>query len=262
MALRDQPYLPLYIQDFLTDEKLIECSALATGVYIRLMCLMHKSEEYGTILLKQKDKQTDKQIKNFALKIAKQLPYTIEIIIEGLTELINEKVLIIEGDFLKQKRMVKDNSISVKRATSGTSGGKKTQEKNKTFASKFAKAKNKANTENEIEYVNEIKKERSGNLIFPFDSENFKKIWAVLVTQKKWKGKSFAALQMALKKLSQHTEQDAIEMIENTIAGEWQGIFELKKQNNTNGKQTISGSNGRLDNLLKKSVAILQSIKE
>ena len=24
MALRDQPYIPLYIQDFLTDEKLIE----------------------------------------------------------------------------------------------------------------------------------------------------------------------------------------------------------------------------------------------
>lgn len=26
MALRDQPYLPLYVQDFLTDEKLRECS--------------------------------------------------------------------------------------------------------------------------------------------------------------------------------------------------------------------------------------------
>ena len=43
MALRDQPYLPLYVQDFLTDEKLAECSAMATGVYIRLMCIMHKS---------------------------------------------------------------------------------------------------------------------------------------------------------------------------------------------------------------------------
>ena len=58
MALRDQPYLPLYVQDFLTDEKLIECSASATGVYIRVMCIMHKSDPYGMILLKQKDKQT------------------------------------------------------------------------------------------------------------------------------------------------------------------------------------------------------------
>jgi hypothetical protein len=66
MALRDQPYIPLYIQDFLTDEKLIECSAQATGVYVRLMCIMHKSEDYGKILLRQKDKQKPKQIENFA----------------------------------------------------------------------------------------------------------------------------------------------------------------------------------------------------
>jgi len=47
MALRDQPYLPLYVQDFLTDEKLMECSAETTGVYIRLLCILHKQKEYG-----------------------------------------------------------------------------------------------------------------------------------------------------------------------------------------------------------------------
>ena len=46
MSLRNQPYIPLYVQDFMTDERLNECSAAANGVYIRLMCLMHKSEEY------------------------------------------------------------------------------------------------------------------------------------------------------------------------------------------------------------------------
>ena len=44
MALREQPYLPLYVQDFLTDEKLNECSAESTGVYIRLMCIMDKAQ--------------------------------------------------------------------------------------------------------------------------------------------------------------------------------------------------------------------------
>ena len=44
MALRDQPYIPLYVQDFMTDEKLSECSAESTGVYIRVMCIMHKSQ--------------------------------------------------------------------------------------------------------------------------------------------------------------------------------------------------------------------------
>jgi len=156
MARRDQPYLPLYIQDFLTDEKLVECSAAATGVYIRLMCIMHKSENYGKILLKQKHKQTSEQIKNFALMIAKQMPYDLNIIFESLNELIDEKVLHIEDDFLVQQRMVKDGELSDTRASSGGKGGKKTQQKTKQFATKFAKAKSQANAENENEIENEV----------------------------------------------------------------------------------------------------------
>lgn len=152
MALRDQPYLPLYIQDFLTDEKLMECSASTTGVYIRLMCVMHKSEKYGTILLRQKFKQTDKQISNFATQIAKHFPYDFACIFAALTELIEEKVLIIEGDLLIQKRMVKDAEISEKRAKAGKKGGDVTN-KSKPKQQKFATAKTAANSE--IEYVND-----------------------------------------------------------------------------------------------------------
>jgi hypothetical protein len=195
MALRDQPYIPLYIQDFLTDEKLMECSASATGVYIRVMCLMHKSEDYGTILLKQKDKQTDKQIKNFALKLAKFLPYDLLIIESALDELIIENVLQIEGDLLLQKRMVKDNEISAKRATAGANGGKKTQGNNKNFASNFAKAKNKANTEYENENENEVetinkkgtKKQKIEKLLFldcvNLSPEEHEKLFAVFKDQ-------------------------------------------------------------------------------
>ena len=150
MALRNQPYLPLYVQDFLTDEKLIECSAESTGVYIRLLCIMHKSEEYGAILLKQKDKQKDKQIENFAYKIAKQMPYDIKIIESSLKELINEKVIILDEDKLIQKRMVNDNYISEIRAKSGSKGGKKT----KKNIENFAQAKRQANSEDEDEDVN------------------------------------------------------------------------------------------------------------
>ena len=119
MALRNQPYLPLYVQDFLTDEKLIECSAESTGVYVRIMCILHKSDEYGCILLKQKDKQTDDNIKNFALKLAKQMPYDISIIEHSLRELLEEKVLTLEEDLLFQKRMRRDGILSDKRAEAG-----------------------------------------------------------------------------------------------------------------------------------------------
>lgn len=164
MALRDQPYLPLYVQDFLTDEKLIECSAESTGVYIRLMCLMHKSEDYGTILLKQKSKQNPSKIKNFALKLAKQMPYEVDIIERALTELLEENVIGIEGDTLYQKRMVKDAKLSDTRAMAGKSGYKTKHRKNEFCLSKTVSktaANHQANSENEVvvvtanEYINE-----------------------------------------------------------------------------------------------------------
>ncbi|MBL0304307.1 MAG: hypothetical protein IPP61_00200 [Cytophagaceae bacterium] len=173
MALRDQPYLPLYIQDFMTDEKLIECSASTTGVYIRIMCLMHKSEDYGKILLKQKYKQTEKQSLNFATQLAKSLPYNLGEIEQSIEELLNEKVLEIRDDFLIQKRMVKDNDISLKRSISGSKGGISTQNKDKKPKRKFAKPKSKANSENENENENEIEIENG----IKIDYENFILFW-------------------------------------------------------------------------------------
>lgn len=169
MSLRNQPYLPLYVQDFMTDEKLNECSATANGVYIRLMCLMHKSEEYGIILLKQKHKQSDKQILNFAYQLAKNMPFSIEEITSGLTELISEKVLILDEDRLIQKRMVKDNSISEKRASAGSKGGKKSillkQNKEICLSKSLSKieANIQANSENEIEVESETENDNSTN---------------------------------------------------------------------------------------------------
>ena len=171
------PYLPLYVQDFLTDEKLIECSAESTGVYIRLLCIMHKSHEYGKILLKQKDKQNPKQneskLSDFAFKLAKQMPWDLDTIIRGLAELVAEGVVTIEGDTLFQKRMVKDGQISEIRSNAGKKGGNSSKNgKPKQspldtssgfasgFASSFAQAKTQANSEIEIE--NEIDPEGKG----------------------------------------------------------------------------------------------------
>lgn len=168
MALRDQPYLPLYVQDFMTDEKLIECSAETTGVYIRLLCVFHKSEEYGKFLLKQKDKQEAEQEKNFALKLARQMPYSYHVIEKSLRELIFEGVVQVDGDYLLQKRMVRDNEISILRANSGKKGGKRTQN-----AFKFALAKVKANSENENENENkDINKKEKGKRIVKEKGKN------------------------------------------------------------------------------------------
>lgn len=151
MALRNQPYLPLYVQDFLTDEKLQQCSASAIGVYIGLMCVLHKQEEYGVLLLKQKDKQSVKQIINFALKLAKALSFDLPVIEAALTELIDEGVIYIDGEMLIQGRMKRDGEVSLKRSKSGKEGGLSTQ--SKIVKTDFAKANFEANSEYEIEYT-------------------------------------------------------------------------------------------------------------
>lgn len=179
MARRDLPYFPLYVQDFLTDEKLIECSAESTGVYIRLLCIMHKSEPYGAVLLKQKykqnceqsGKQNIKQIFNFACQIAKQMPFDVDTIARSLDELVSEGVLVLDGDILYQKRMVKDGKTSDIRAKAGKKGGQRSTQKSSSsqssssfalgFASDFAQAKIQANSENEND--NEFKKEDSNS---------------------------------------------------------------------------------------------------
>ena len=154
MSLQNSPYLPLYVKDFMSDEKLAECSASANGVYIRLMCMLHKSDSYGKILLKEKYKKNSKVCVNFALMLARQMPYTVKEICEGLAELLVNKVIYIEGDYLCQSRMVKDGEISEKRASAGKKGGEK------TFCSSKTKSKNEANAkiEEDVEKDKEVKK--------------------------------------------------------------------------------------------------------
>ena len=116
MAQRNLPYLKLYVQDFMSDEKLNECSAEATGVYIRLMCIMHKNEEYGVVRLKARDRRTGRPVADLARKLARQMPYDTKTIERSLGELLEEGVLNLDGDALYQKRMVHDGKVSAARS--------------------------------------------------------------------------------------------------------------------------------------------------
>lgn len=232
MALRNQPYIPLYVQDYLTDEKLNACLPATQGVYIKIMCLFHKCEPYGGILLKQKDKQNESMCLNFALKLANLLPFNLPVIQEAIIELLDEKVLHIDGDFLYQKRMVRDNEISVIRSESGKKGGKNTQSKHKNFAKAKSKAKNEQNPEDEYEDVNEnkeekkkrITKEKKPELIYPFNSEKFMSSWSILISTPKWKKKIAHSLQLALNSLGKYKEEFSVMLVEKAIENGWQGV--------------------------------------
>ena len=131
MALTNQPYISLYVRDWLTSNKLKVCSSSAHGLLINLMCIMHKEDEYGTLLLKQNFKQGSDICLNFASYLARLLPFDRGEIFTSLQELLSENVLIIEEDKLICNRMINDAILSNKRARSGSEGGKKTQSKSK-----------------------------------------------------------------------------------------------------------------------------------
>jgi len=167
MALKNQPYLPLYVQDFMTDPKLNECSADSTGVYIKIMCVMHKSEEYGKISLSNKDRlklrlmpngqpmlyEKQSLVEIFAQKLSKQMSFSAEVIAKALDELLENKVLYIENDKLCQKRMVADGIKSLSLSDYGKKGAKaKALAKGvaKGLASAEVPARSEDENENEI----------------------------------------------------------------------------------------------------------------
>ena len=175
MPLRDQPYLPLYVDRFINDENLRECSPAANGIHIRLMCLLHKAdtEVYGTIILKkeyrkeyeiefkplakknlpesfaQANAKQDAQAsaeqhalllaKQFAKQFDKQFPYHLHDIEKGLIELYENNVIFFHGLYLCQNGMIKQGKITEKRSAAGKVGGDKRIKNEKKKLTKLEK---------------------------------------------------------------------------------------------------------------------------
>lgn len=173
MALRNQPYMPLYVQDYLSDEKLALCSYSTQGIYIRVMCVLHKSETYGGILFKQIPKQNFSSIEYFAFILSKQTGVDMKDMQDALEELLFFNVLCIEPreniDFMYQKRMVKDFSISENRSKSGKKGGgnpnlfkQNPKQTDKQTSKQTDKQNPEYEYENENENKDEFKEEKKG----------------------------------------------------------------------------------------------------
>lgn len=272
MALRNQPYIPIYVDDILTDEKLMQCNTEALAIYPWIIFILHKQEEYGKILLKQKHKQSTRQIENFAKVIARLLPFDLQYILVGLEDLVEEKVLLIDGDYLIQKRMVRDNEISVMRSRVGKKGQKAKKEKSQNLLEVLPKQNDKQITVIGNVIVNEdnnsissdnkeivptrvrSKSEKPGVFDFPlpFQSDAFKAAWQEWHDFRRKTKKAYPTVesqQKALKLLGDMGESKAIASIENSIANGYQGLFEVKEKSfnkhNSDGNTQIK--NGRVE---------------
>lgn len=175
MALTDQPYLPFFVDDWMNNTKLKECSPGAHGVMVSIMCLMHKSEHYGILELKAKYKQSESKISNFALYLHKVTCFEVSDLATFLNELIENKVLIVDEDRLISVRMLNDGIKSTNKAAAGSKGGrpaKKIHEletKHKTIT----ESKKEANTGIGIGIDNDLNEDRDKGSLRGKEEETF-----------------------------------------------------------------------------------------
>lgn len=66
--------------------------------------------------------------------------------------------------------------------------------------------------------------ETDATLVYPFESEQGRKVWEILRRTDKWRKKTSRALQMSLHKLAEYPEDFRIKLMGDAIEGNWQGV--------------------------------------
>lgn len=231
MALRNQPYIPLYVDDILGDEKLVLCSHSTQGIYLRILCCLHKSDTYGSIMFKQNNKQNLSMLDYFVWVLACQTGVQEPQLRVAIDELLDQKVLRIDDNELFQKRMKQDGETSLKRSKSALlGGGNPALKTNKKDSKSLFKQKDKQNTVNV--YVNEnVNKDNiKGVEKFSF-SEELKKLGVPENLVKEWvevrKKKRLTNSETALKGFLREVEKTGLginEIISECVELSWGGF--------------------------------------
>lgn len=240
MALRNQPYFPLYVQDYLTDEKLNLCEWSTQGIYIKILCVLHKQKSYGSILFKQNAKQNSNTVEYFAELLIKHLPCQFKDMVVAINDLVENEVLVIDSEGLHQRRMVKDGLISEARSAAGKKGGG-----NPNLFKQKPKQIDKQITEYENEYESktgrESKEKKEREIIKILGSPFLEPVnlWLKYKAEKKqnYKETGFITFLKKLGKMSNGNPTLAMEIIEHSMANNYSGLFPPK------GKQNLQTAN-------------------
>lgn len=198
------PAFLFYSSDFLSG--VTDLTMEERGQYITLLCLQH-----------QKGELNEKTIRLTVGSVS------VDVLSKFQKSGDSYKNLRLEQEILKRAEFTESRRLN------GQKGGRP-----KASGKPLGKPSGKPK-KNLPEDVNENRNKgivKVENLVFPFDSKEFLSVWDVLTKEKKWHKKSVSALQASLEQLSKYPEETAIQMMKNTIAGEWQGLFEITKQQN------------------------------
>lgn len=167
-------------------------------------------------------------------------------LIRGRLSLINAGLLFYKSG--KSKRTVSNYSFVLTTDTTGTTAGNIPVD-----VPAVPPVDTPANVPDYIKTKRESKtkeEKKETELIFPFQSEKFMSTWKMLAKTPKWKKKIDHSLQLALKKLGEYDEEFSIELMEQAIAGGWQGVIFSETNNQykkwLNGRKTEqnTGSGG------------------
>lgn len=110
------PWLKFHPQDWRADERLRLCSLAARGLWLEMMCIMHRSEKYGFLLIAGKT-PTDTQL-------AFQVGTTPDEVVQLLAELRAAEVYsATSSGVIYSRRMVRDEKKSKINAKNGKKGG-------------------------------------------------------------------------------------------------------------------------------------------
>lgn len=230
---KDLPYFKFIVNEWITGDITLEDLNIQ-GLFINL-CAWYWSKECTLSL------------ENAKKKFSNCKAITFEKLENSAAIKVNEQGFIIINFLDEQFQEFRE--ISEKRSSIGKLGGRgnkaivKQKESNCFIESKLNKAKREEEKKEEKNRREEIE------IIFPFVSENFKKMWSNWIDYKKqqfnFTYKSAISEQGALKdlsKLSDGNEYMAIELIENAISKAWKGIYKPDNfKSNGTGQQNAIG---------------------
>lgn len=161
--------------------------------------MMHKSDPYGKIAIKSRDISLFggiEPLEQFASQLVRHMPYDKKEILNALKELVSEGVLYVDGNYLCQKRMIRDSEISEKRAEAGRRGSSIT---NKRFAAtsdaakQSAKPSSKPKTDTKHKYADTVKMTETeyGKLVSEYGEDGAKRLVELLDNYKAASGHTY-----------------------------------------------------------------------
>lgn len=216
MSQTKAPAFQFYAQDFLTGT--LDMTMEEKGIYITLLSIQWSKgeipkERLGLLIHREWDKVPSLVKKKFT---------------DLGDEVRNERL------YLAKEKM---DEFRKKQRVNGLKGGRPLKDKTQT------KPNNNPNKSSSIEdrskKIEDRKKKKEIEVELPFASEIFSETWNVFLQMKwdahKFKYKSKASMKRQLSNLvnlSGNDETIAVQILNQSIANQWSGIFEIKNNNN------------------------------